>query len=669
MVPIATLIAMTSLASPTRDAFQHSRSDSCIPSSLQNVVRRTRWLVPCLAALTVSPAVLQAQNFTFTTFAGATGLGGSSDGVSGAARFKNPRGVAADAAGNVYIADTGNNTIRKISGAGVVTTLAGSVGLAGSANGTGLSASFFGPQGAAADTAGSVYVTEDNHTIRRITAAAVATTLAGFPAVTGTGDGIGSAARFNIPSGVAVDTAGNLYVADSSNHSIRKISSTGVVTTLAGSPGLTGAADGAGTTARFNYPSGVAIDSTGNIYVADFGNHTVRKVTATGVVTTLAGKPGSSGAANGTGSAALFSSPSGLAVNASGSVFVTDQGNHTIRAISAAGAVTTVAGSPGVSGAVNGLGSTARFHFPTDIAVDQAGNIFIAESFSQTIRKGVPVLGPAQMSHISNLAIRAQAGSEAQTLIVGFQIGGSGTTGTKPVLLRAVGPTLGQFGVPGVLADPGIEIFNGQNKVDENDDWAGNAQIGTVGVQVGAFPFSSNTTKDAAIFKPALSAGSSSVWVKANARGTGVALAELYDATPVAMFTATTPRLTNVAARTMVGTGSDMLFAGFTISGTAFKTVLIRAIGPTLDVFGVPGTLTDPKLELFAGSTKIFENDNWGGGDTLADAFVSVGAFPLPSTSRDAALLLTLAPGSYTVQVSGVGGTTGVALVEVYEVP
>ncbi len=624
-----------------------------------------------------------AQSYTFTTLAGSTGQGGSVDGTGSTARFQNPRGVAVDNVGNIFVADTGNNTIRRISSSGVVTTFAGSAGRIGSANGIGTTASFFGPQGVSADGSGNVYVTENSHTIRRVTSTAVVSTIAGLTSVNGATDGVGTTARFSVPSGVAVDAAGNLYVADSSNHTIRKITSNGTVTTFAGSPGLPGTADGTGTAARFNLPSGVAVDAAGDVYVADFANHSIRKISGSGVVTTLAGTPGTSGANNGVGTAARFTYPSGIAVDGAGKIYVADQGSHTIRAITTGGVVTVLAGAPGITGAANGVGSATRFLYPTDIAVDRAGNLYIAEVYSQTIRKGtVEAIAPPpdqppgetgqpaiEISHISNLAIRAQAGDADKTLIVGFQIGGTGTSGAKPILLRGVGPTLAQFGVTGTLTDPGLKLYDGRNKIDENDNWAGNPQITSIGTQVGAFPFTNNSTKDAALYRPNFNAGSSSVWITSGGGDTGVALAELYDATPSATFTATTPRLTNVSARTQVGTGNDMLFAGFTISGTAFKTVLIRAVGPTLGLFGVSGTLANPQLELFNGSTKIFENDDWGGDATMTNAFSSVGAFPLPNTSRDAALLVTLAPGSYTVQVRGAGTTTGVALVEVYEVP
>jgi hypothetical protein len=151
---------------------------------------------------------------------------------------------------------------------------------------------------------------------------------------------------------------------------------------------------------------------------------------------------------------------------------------------------------------------------------------------------------------------------------------------------------------------------------------------------------------------------------------TGIALAEVYDATAPGAFTTATPRLTNISARTQVGTGGDILIAGFVIGGGSSKTVLIRAAGPALSAFDVSGFLTDPKLEIYASDNSLVAaNDNWGGTTALSSAFTAVGAFAFDPASKDAAVLVTLPPGGYTAQVSGVGGLTGVALVEVYEMP
>src|SRR5688572_25591787 len=281
-----------------------------------------------------------ATPYFFTTLAGATSSG-AVDGIGNAARFNTPQGVAVDASGNVYVADTNNHTIRKITFFGVVTTLAGSAGNLGTSDGVGSAARFNLPRGVAVDSAGNVYVADtSNNAIRKITAAGVTTTLAGGTA--GSVDGTGNAAQFISPSGVAVDASGFVYVADTGNNSIRRITPEGVVTTLAGglSPSNTGNTDGTGLAARFASPRGVAVDTSGSVYVADRDNNLVRRITAGGVVTTLAGfSDGTTGSTDATGSAARFNAPSGVAVDASGNVYVADTGNKTIRRVTPAGVV------------------------------------------------------------------------------------------------------------------------------------------------------------------------------------------------------------------------------------------------------------------------------------------------------------------------------------------
>ncbi len=305
--------------------------------------------------------------------------------------FDRPTGVAVDAAGNVYVANSGRNTIVRITPAGVASTLAGVEGFSGSIDGTGSAARFSGPQGVAVDAAGNLYVGDTgNHTIRKITPAGVVTTLAGSPSLIGSTDGTGPAARFNIPIGVAVDAAGNVYVGDTSNHTIRKISPAGVVSTLAGLAGNPGIADGTGSAANFNQPFGVAVDAVGNVYVADSTNRTIRKITPAGGVSTLAGSATISGSTDGTGGAALFRIPQGVAVNGAGVVYVGDTGNDTIRAITPAAVVSTLAGLALSGGSTDGTGSLARFDQPQGVAVDAAGNVYVADRFNNSIRKVTP---------------------------------------------------------------------------------------------------------------------------------------------------------------------------------------------------------------------------------------------------------------------------------------
>jgi len=326
-----------------------------------------------------------------TTLAGTAGMRGSNDGTGAESRFSNPDGVATDASGNVYVADSSNNTIRKITPAGVVTTLAGTAGTRGSNDGTGAAASFNGSRGVATDASGNVYVADSfNSAIRKITPAGVVTTLAGTPGVEGSVDGTGAAARFSGPRGVTLDASGNIYVADRTNQTIRKITPAGVVTTLAGTAGSLGIDDGTGAAARFTFPYGLATDAGGNVYVTDSLNYTIRKVTPAGVVTTLAGTARASGSEDGTGGVARFNNPTGLAIDASGNVYVADSNNHTIRKITPAGVVTTLAGTAGVSGGEDGAGAAARFSSPAGLATDASGNVYVADFGNHTIRKITP---------------------------------------------------------------------------------------------------------------------------------------------------------------------------------------------------------------------------------------------------------------------------------------
>jgi sugar lactone lactonase YvrE len=323
-----------------------------------------------------------------TTIAGAAGAQGSIDGPGSVARFRLPTGIACDAAGKLYVADTNNHTVRVITSAGVVSTLAGTAGSSGSATGTGAAARFNFPKAVTCDAAGTLCVADwANHTVRRITSAGVVTTLAGAAGSPGATDGTGAAARFLFPAGVVCDSVGTAFVADQGNHTMRRVTSAGVVTTLAGTVGYPGAGDGVGSAARFDYPQSVACDSSGNVYVADYANQIIRRTTAGGVVTTLAGSPGSSGATDGTGAAARFNGPRGVACDAAGNVYVADSGNHTIRKITPAGVVTTLAGTAGSSGSVDGTGAAARFFIPQSVACDSSGSTYVADTGNQTMRR------------------------------------------------------------------------------------------------------------------------------------------------------------------------------------------------------------------------------------------------------------------------------------------
>lgn len=303
-----------------------------------------------------------------------------------------PVAIVADSAGNLYVGDTGNDTIVRVTPAGAATTFAGSGGSTGSADGTGTAARFNDPSGLAIASDGTLSVTDTaNATIRRITAAGVVTTLAGSPNSRGNTDGTGSAATFRSPIGIARDASGNLYVADAQNHTIRRVTPAGAVTTFAGSAGASGSVDGTSATARFNNPTGVAVDSSGNVYVADTTNNTIRRISTTGLVTTLAGVAGISGSSDGAGANALFNQPTGLAVDASGNLYVSDTANSTVRRITPTGVVTTLAGLPTVAGLKDGQGSNAWFNQPRDLAL--VGNELVVADTGNAILRRVTTNG------------------------------------------------------------------------------------------------------------------------------------------------------------------------------------------------------------------------------------------------------------------------------------
>jgi hypothetical protein len=355
-----------------------------------------------------------------TTLAGGPQVPGFSDNTGAFARFDSPEGIGNDGLTppSLVVADTQNQVIRQVTLGGNVTTVAGNPPRAGSADGTGAGARFAGPAGVAI-IGDDVFLTDtDNHTIRKVTSSGAVTTIAGSAGVTGTADGSGSAARFRFPGGIA-SLGGDLFVSDSENHTIRKVTTSGVVTTLAGNPGATGSADGTGTAARFNNPQGI-VALGGDLYVVDSGNQTIRKLTTDGVVTTLAGSPGVPGSDDGTGSLARFRSPLGIAAIGT-NLFVADTGNHTIRRIATpSGTVDTFAGSAGQPGIVNDQGNTARFSSPDGISA--VGSVlFVADRGNHVVRRisttrrvttfvGNPDAATTREGSVSSALLNAPAG-------------------------------------------------------------------------------------------------------------------------------------------------------------------------------------------------------------------------------------------------------------------
>ncbi len=338
-----------------------------------------RSLAGAFVALATAATTARSQAiyepYTAVSFAGAGGYG-SNDGPPNLARFNGPAGLAVDSSGNVYVGDSGNYTLRKIAPDGNVTTLAGTAGQRGTTDGQGAAARFWTPRGVALDGAGNIYVVDDA-TVRKVTAAGAVTTVVG-----------GTAGSFASPTGIAAQPGGTLYVADTYNHTIRKITANGAVTTFAGTRGLYGNADGIGGAARFYYPQYVAVDGAGNVYVSD-GNNNIRKITPDAMVTTIAGG-GDNGIADGTGAAAHFRSPQGIAVNSGGNIYVCDSYNHSLRKISPAGVTRTLIGLPGEIGDADGTATQARLGYPTGLAVDSSGVLYLSDSWNNKIRRALP---------------------------------------------------------------------------------------------------------------------------------------------------------------------------------------------------------------------------------------------------------------------------------------
>lgn len=300
---------------------------------------------------------------------------------------------------------------------------------------------------------------------------------------------------------------------------------------------------------------------------------------------------------------------------------------------------------------VRAYNETTTSDYSNITGVTTESTIATATAFSSSISSGA--------SRLANLSVRAIPGAGEQALIVGFVVG----HGTKPILLRAVGPGLAVLTSSAVLQDPSLTVQSGGTSILSNDNWGGTAQLKTIFSQLGAFPLS-DASRDAALLSNFTPGGYTALVTGA---GSGIAMAEIYDADTTASLAG---RLVNLSARANVGTGDGVLIAGFVISGSAPMRVLIRAVGPTLSRAGVASALSDPQVDLFRGSVRWDHNDDWAGDAQLAAAFAEVGATAwTDANSKDAALLVTLPPGAYTAIVSGVNGASGVALAEVYELP
>lgn len=378
-----------------------------------------------VAAITgdYNSVTLSPSNFTCNDVGAQTVIVNASNttGVGPVSRLDYPYGIVCDASGNIYVADAGHNQIKKITPGGVASVFAGS-GAAGSADGPGTAATFSRPWGLAMDKAGNIYVADAaNNKIRKVSTSGVVSTIAGNGNA-GANNGFATSATFNNPAGVAVDAAGNVYVVDSNNNLIRKIQPGGSVSTFAGN-GQVSSLDGNGTAAGFYDPHGIAINSSGYLYIAD-GNNRIRLISPNADVTTFAGF--NSGNQDGVGTGASFYFPIGIVINALGDLYVADTGNNEIRKVTAGGVVTTVAGN-GSIGSVDGNGRSASINAPIGITLDPSGNLYVTDGPDNKIRKIDP------QYNVTTVSLAGSSGNNTQSASLAVDV----TVLSQPVITSA----------------------------------------------------------------------------------------------------------------------------------------------------------------------------------------------------------------------------------------
>jgi len=739
--------------------------------------------------------------YSLRTIAGSAYTMGSANGTGSTASFLSPQALVVDSSGNVYVADTGNCIIRKITAQGVVTTFAGTSGVTGTTDGPGSIALFNYPCGIAIDNTGNLYVADTyNCTIRKITPTGIVSTIAGqaptsdipSPINAGFKDATGTSAKFNFPRGLACDGAGNVYVADTINCVIRKITPAGLVTTIAGSVTNTPQSlDGTGTAARFNYPYSLASDTNGNLWVADTSGQTIRAISPGGVVTTLCGLAGSAGSVGGVGNNSRFNQPASIAVDISGNLYIADQVNSTIRVVTNGNCVCTIAGLAGNVGQTDGLGSNARLYNPFGVAVDAVGNVYVADTQGETIRvasaqapeppinlsaiagNGSAVISfstPVNtgVSSITNYQVTAVSNSNGSVITVN----GTGSPIVVPGLTNGLNYTFSisaqnssGYGLSSSLLTLQLPtskpIFTVQPQ-SQNVQTGSNVVFSAV-VSGGALsyqwylngtPIAGATSSSYTILNSQSTATGTYSLVATNALGTTTSSSAVLNVLPLAPVIVSQPlgqtitpgssytlsatgygvslayqwylngipisgatsasytivsataasagaytvaisngggsiisnpalvavsspgRLINLSVLSMDGVGSQLLTIGFVTGGkgtVGSQNLLIRGSGPALASYSIANYLADPTLNVLnSSSVSVASNDNWGStADNLnsvnnADAATGAFAFASPN-SLDAALVTSLTPAAYTVQVSGKNGASGYALAEVYD--
>jgi len=710
-----------------------------MPMSILNFPRVALFI--CFMPLALATVRSQSLSYSTTTLVTFTG--------------SSPNGVAVDSSGNVYV--TIGNAVERVTSSSGGVVVAGSVTTPGSANGTGSAAAFNGPTGLATDGSGNIYVADTgNNTIRKVTPLGAVTTLAGLNQ--GDQDGVGSGAEFNQPTALAVDGSGTVYVVDSGNNALRKVAADGTTTTLTVASSFT--FDGVQTDeARQYFITGVAVDPLGNLYAgvnvnipfghADLPAYDVGVLKVTGVgsysLQAILRDVGSLTASNGNGILAIdnnsdfyviagltlyrglttassvesepsgIGNPTGIAVDSSGRIYVSmTYGSATLSVV----VFTPVGIAPNISTQPSNVtiasGRSVVFNAITDgtaaptfqwtfngTSISGATDAVLLINGATSANAGtyactattsigsvytsttLAVITASTPGYLTNLSARANASTGANILIAGFTIADSGS---MDLLLRGVGPALipTPFNIAGALANPQLTLYDsssapGPFPIVTDIGWSNVFTLGASSVNVdpqaatlalmnslGAFTLNWAVGSADSALEVTPPAGGYTAQVSGFGGTGGIALAEIYDADAYTPAT----RLVNISSRAEVGVGSNILIGGFTIGGSTAETLLIRGVGPTLAgaPYSVAGALAQPMLTIYSGNTPVYSNTGWGGDPTIGSVFATVGAFTLNTSSADSALLITLPPGGYTAEVSGVNNSTGIALVEIYEV-
>lgn len=561
--------------------------------------------------------------------------------------------ITIDAAGNIYVAELFRGVVRKISPDRVITTLRPTI---------------LRPDGRtvpvtpsmdvlAIDRQGNIFFGSHSY-VGKISPAGDVSVFAGDPIYSGSADGVGPAARFSQVQRLILDDHDNLYVGDVYNCTVRKITPDAVVTTLAGSAGNCGNTDGVGPAARFAWPEGLALDSTGNIYVADGHymavSNTIRKIDPDGVVTTIAGSPGTYGYADGVGTAAHFHHPTAVAVDRTGNILVADSWNGRLRKVTPAGVVTTLAGR-GQWFSIDGVGDAASFSSLNCMISDSVANRYIVDG-STAIRIATSTLKAKSL----NVSTRLQVLQNENVLIGGFIIGG---TSTKNVILRALGPSLAASNVQGVLPDPVLELYDSEGQlIASNDSWKVNAQTGlSQQAAVEATTLAPGNDLEAAILATLDPQQGYTAVVRGSHGETGISTVELFD-----LNSSSTASLANISTRGLVESGDKVMIGGFILGGNnGSGEVVVRALGPSLAQSGIANPLGNPTLALINGNGQVIAfNDDW----EEANGAVIRATGLQPPSNLESAILASLPAGAYTAIVQG-HNESGVGLVEVYNLP